>query len=368
MILQLEQFIEKVKELKQITKEMRASLDLASLKKQVEEYENKMQEANFWDDIDKAQEITQKCKNLKDKIEKFDSIESKLEDLEVLIQLSMEEEDESSSLEIKEELKNLDDDIKKMKIETLLCGDYDRNNAILNLHVGVGGNDAQDWTEMLFRMYKRWCERREYTIEILDFIPADEAGIKGVTLKVIGEYAYGYLKAEKGIHRLVRISPYNANGKRQTSFASVEVLPELNESQDIELKSDDLRIDTYRSGGAGGQHVNKTESAIRITHLPTGIVVQCQNERSQHTNKETAMKILKAKLVELKEREHKERIEDLAGELKDNGWGSQIRSYVFHPYNLVKDHRTGEETGNINVVMDGEIDNFINAYLASQEI
>ncbi len=316
--------------------------------------------------MEHAQEITQKCKGIKDKIEWYNSVTIKIEDLDTLIQLSVEEEDNSTCEEIKSEIKELKNNIDNMKIQTLLSGEYDRNNAILTLHVGVGGNDAQDWTEMLYRMYKRWCEARGFKIEVLDFIPADEAGIKGVTVKVIGEFAYGYLNAEKGIHRLVRISPYNANGKRQTSFASVEVLPELSESQDIEIRSEDLRIDTYRSGGAGGQHVNKTESAIRITHLPTGIVVQCQNERSQHTNKETAMKILKAKLVALKEREHKERIEDLTGELKDNGWGSQIRSYVFHPYNLVKDHRTGVETGNINAVMDGEIDEFIIGYLAQK--
>ncbi len=340
--------------------------DLAELKNQLSEYENKMQQSNFWNNMEQAQDITQKCKGIKDKIEWYNAITTKIEDIDTLIQLSLEEEDNSTCGEIKSEIKELKSNIDNMKIQTLLSGEYDRNNAILTLHVGVGGNDAQDWTEMLYRMYKRWCEARGFKVEVLDFIPADEAGIKGVTVKVIGEFAYGYLNAEKGIHRLVRISPYNANGKRQTSFASVEVLPELSESQDIEIRSDDLRIDTYRSGGAGGQHVNKTESAIRITHLPTGIVVQCQNERSQHTNKETAMKILKAKLVALKEREHKERIEDLTGELKDNGWGSQIRSYVFHPYNLVKDHRTGVETGNITAVMDGEIDEFIIGYLSQK--
>ena len=247
----------------------------------------------------------------------------------------------------------------------LLSGEYDKNNAILTLHVGVGGTDANDWTEMLLRMYTRWCEKRGFSVETLELIQGEEAGIKSVTLSVKGEFAYGYLKAEKGIHRLVRISPYNANGKRQTSFASVEVLPELTKNQDIEIKQDDLKIDTYRASGAGGQHVNKTESAVRITHIPTGIVVQCQNERSQISNRETAMNMLKSKLIELKERAHKEKIEDLTGELKDMGWGNQIRSYVFHPYNMVKDHRTGEETSNVQAVMDGEIDSFINSYLAS---
>ncbi len=322
-----------------------------------------MQEQNFWDDVNRAQEITQNAKAISDKIEKFDSVSEKVEDLEVLIQLSIEEEDESSYREIKKEFKELSDIVDKFKIEILLSGEYDKNNAIVALHTGVGGNDAQDWTEMLYRMYTRYCEKQGFKVEVLDYIPADEAGIKGVTLKISGEYAYGYLKAEKGVHRLVRISPYNSNGKRQTSFAGCEVLPELTESQDIEIRPEDLKIDTYRSGGAGGQHVNKTESAIRIMHIPTGIVVQCQNERSQHTNKEYAMKMLKAKLIDLKERAHKDKIEDLTGEVKDNSFGSQIRSYVFHPYNLVKDHRTSVETANINAVMDGELDEFITGYL-----
>lgn len=322
-----------------------------------------MQEPSFWNDTEKAQEITQAAKGIKDRLDRYESTVSRIEDLEILVQLSIEEEDETSYSEIKTELVELTEEIDRFKIEILLSGEYDKNNAIVTLHTGVGGNDAQDWTEMLYRMYTRWCEKKGFRIEILDYLPADEAGIKGVTLKVSGEFAYGYLKAEKGVHRLVRISPYNANGKRQTSFASCEVLPELTESQDIEIKSDDLRIDTYRSGGAGGQHVNKTESAIRITHIPTGIVVQCQSERSQHINKESAMKMLKGKLIDLKERAHKEKIEDLAGEVKDNGWGSQIRSYVFHPYNLVKDHRTLAEMGNVDAVMDGDIDLFVNEYL-----
>ena len=276
------------------------------------------------------------------------------------------EEDEDTINEVIKEIRSIEKEVENYRVELLLSGEYDRNNAILNLHAGVGGSDANDWTEMLLRMYTRWCDKKGYKVETLELLEGDEAGIKSVTLKVKGEFAYGYLKAEKGVHRLVRISPFNANGKRQTSFASVEVLPELTKDQDIDIRPEDLKIDTYRASGAGGQHVNKTESAIRITHLPTGIVVQCQNERSQFANKDTAMAMLKSKLIELKERAHKEKIEDLTGELKDMGWGSQIRSYVFHPYNMVKDHRTNEETSNLNAVMNGEIDQFIISYLKQE--
>ena len=325
-----------------------------------------MQQGDFWSDIEKAQEITVEAKNVKERIDKFNNLKNRADDVEILIEMSIDENDESTYGEIKSEIRDINSIVDKLKLEVLLNGEYDKNNAILSLHTGAGGNDAQDWTEMLYRMYCRWCEKQGYKIEVLDYIPDTEAGIKAVTIKVIGEHAYGYLKSEKGVHRLVRISPYNANGKRQTSFAACEVLPELTDAQDdIEINPDHLKIDTYKSGGAGGQHVNKTESAIRITHIPTGIVVQCQSERSQHTNKDMAMKMLKAKLIDLKEKAHKERIEDLSGDLKDIGWGSQIRSYVFHPYNLVKDHRTLEETANVNAVMDGEIDSFITSFLRS---
>ncbi|EJO5346247.1 peptide chain release factor 2 [Clostridium botulinum] len=362
MILEIQEIINNSYELKNTIKEIGESLDIEVLKNSISELQNKMQNPDFWNNVKEAQKITSEEKYLKDKLNKYNQLENTIEDIIGLCQM-LSEEDDDMKKEIFSEYKNIKEQIDKFKIETLLSGEYDRNNAIMTLHSGVGGTDAQDWTEMLFRMYTRWAEKEGFSVKIMDLLEAEDAGIKSVTLKLSGEFAYGYLKGEKGIHRLVRISPFNANGKRQTSFASIEVLPELTDDQEIEIKSEDLKIDTYRAGGAGGQHVNKTESAVRITHIPTGIVVQCQNERSQHTNKETAMKVLKSKLVELKERSHKEKIEDLTGELKDMGWGSQIRSYVFHPYNLVKDHRTGAETSNVDGVMNGDINMFISQYL-----
>ncbi|WP_291747415.1 peptide chain release factor 2 [Clostridium sp.] len=363
MLIKLEQELTKVSGLKEILKEMGASLDKESLEKRFKELELQMQEKGFWDDIKRAEEVTKESKSIKDKIERYEALVNRLDDVEVLAELA--EDDEETINEVITEIRDIEKLIEEYKIELLLSGEYDKNDAILNLHAGVGGSDANDWTLMLLRMYTRWCEKKGYKVETLDILEGDEAGIKSATLRVKGEFAYGYLKAEKGVHRLVRISPFNANGKRQTSFASIEVLPELTKDQDIDIRSDDLKIDTYRASGAGGQHVNKTESAIRITHIPTGIVVQCQSERSQFSNKDTAMSMLKSKLIELKERAHKEKIEDLTGELKDMGWGSQIRSYVFHPYNMVKDHRTNEETSNLNAVMNGEIDQFITTYLKS---
>ncbi|MBM6818760.1 MULTISPECIES: peptide chain release factor 2 [Clostridia] len=363
MLIKLEQELAKVSGLKETLKEMGASLDKESLEKRFQELELQMQEKGFWDDIKRAEDVTKESKSIKDKIDRYESLVNRLDDVEVLAELA--EDDEETVNEVITEIRDIEKLIEEYKIELLLSGEYDRNDAILNLHAGVGGSDANDWTLMLLRMYTRWCEKKGYRVETVDMLEGDEAGIKSATLRVKGEFAYGYLKAEKGVHRLVRISPFNANGKRQTSFASIEVLPELTKDQDIEIRSEDLKIDTYRASGAGGQHVNKTESAIRITHIPTGIVVQCQSERSQFSNKDTAMSMLKSKLIELKERAHKEKIEDLTGELKDMGWGSQIRSYVFHPYNMVKDHRTNEETSNLNAVMNGEIDQFITTYLKS---
>ncbi|MCR6514398.1 peptide chain release factor 2 [Clostridium sp. LY3-2] len=365
MRIELEKELSKLKGLKETIEEMGLHFDKDALEKQVQELDMKMQEPGFWEDIKYAEEVTKESKFLKSKIERFVTLENRASDIEVLSEM-IEEDDDESINEIIDEMKILEKEVESYRIEILLSGEYDKNDVILTLHAGVGGSDANDWTDMLLRMYTRWCEKSGYSVEILDLIQGDEAGIKSVTLRIKGDFAYGYLKAEKGIHRLVRISPFNANGKRQTSFASVEVLPELTKDQDIEIRPDDLRVDTYRASGAGGQHVNKTESAVRITHLPTGIVVQCQSERIQFSNRDSAMAMLKSKLIELKERAHKEKIEDLTGDLKDMGWGSQIRSYVFHPYTMVKDHRTLEETSNLNAVMDGEIDSFINAYLTSE--
>ncbi len=285
------------------------------------------------------------------------------EDVLVLIEMAEEENDPSYKDEVGESYEKISNDLENMKLETLLSGPYDKNNAIITLHAGAGGTEAHDWAEMLYRMYVRWAERRGFKVTELDFLAGDEAGIKSVSFGIEGLNAYGYAKSEKGIHRLVRISPFDAAGRRHTSFASCEVMPELDDDVQIDINPDDLKVDTYRSSGAGGQHINKTDSAIRITHIPTGIVVACQNERSQHKNRDIAMKMLMAKLVELKEQENKEKIDGIKGEQKDIAWGSQIRSYVFHPYNLVKDHRTSFETGNVYAVMDGDIDNFINEYL-----
>ncbi len=313
--------------------------------------------------MENSQKILQQTKSLKNKVEKFENFHAMYDDTLVLIEMANEEEDESYLDEIEDNVKNIRSTLENMTLETLLSGEFDKNNAILSIHAGAGGTEAQDWAEMLLRMFTRWAERRDFEVETLDFMPGDEAGVKSATILIKGENAYGYLKCEKGIHRLVRISPFDASGRRHTSFASADVMPELNDDIEININPDDLRVDTYRASGAGGQHVNKTSSAIRITHIPTNIVVACQNERSQHQNREMAMKMLYAKLLEIKERENKEKIDDIKGEQKDIGWGSQIRSYVFHPYNLVKDHRTGFEMGNIGAVMDGDLDGFINEYL-----
>ncbi|MDH8678615.1 peptide chain release factor 2 [Fusibacter bizertensis] len=359
----LEKVGKEVKKLKASIAELEVSLDLANVRYRVEEIEMDMTAPDFWNDNEAAQIKLKFQKMLKNKIEKYDQLFGKAEELEGLIEMALEDNDDSMEEEIDESYRELEVAYEKLLLETLLKGDYDANNAIFSIHAGSGGTDAQDWASMLLRMYKRWGEQHGYGVKVLDLQNDTEAGIKSVSLLFEGLNAYGFLKSEKGVHRIVRISPFDASGKRHTSFSSVDVMPELDDSVEIDINPVDLKIDTYRSSGSGGQHVNTTDSAVRITHIPTGVVVQCQNERSQIANRATAMKMLMGKLIELQEREHKDKIEDLAGDYSQITWGSQIRSYVFHPYNLVKDHRTGAEMGNIQAVMDGDIDIFIDAYL-----
>ncbi len=322
-----------------------------------------MEAPGFWDNPDYSNKRMKELKNLKDTVEQINHLGTQYEDIDMLIEMGNEEEDESMAEEIRGELDSFAEELETLRISTLLTGEYDKNDAILKLNAGAGGTESCDWCSMLYRMYTRWAERKGFSVEVLDYLDGDEAGIKSVTFQVNGENAYGYLKSEKGVHRLVRISPFNAQGKRQTSFVSLDVMPDIEEDLDIEINEEELRIDTYRSSGAGGQHINKTSSAIRITHLPTGIVVQCQNERSQFQNKDKAMQMLKAKLYLLRQEENAQKLSGIRGEVKEIGWGNQIRSYVFQPYTMVKDHRTSYETGNVDSVMDGELDGFINAYL-----
>ena len=322
-----------------------------------------MEAPGFWDDPDKSNLKMKELKNLKDTVGQYDKLATQYEDILTLIEMGYEENDESLVEEIRSELDEFITEFEELRLSTLLAGEYDKNDAILKLNAGAGGTESCDWCSMLYRMYTRWAERKGFTIEVLDYLDGDEAGIKSVTFQVNGINAYGYLKSEKGVHRLVRISPFNAQGKRQTSFVSLDVMPDIEEDLDVEIDEKDLRIDTYRSSGAGGQHINKTSSAIRITHIPTGTVVQCQNERSQFQNKDKAMQMLKAKLYLLKQEANVEKLSDIRGEVKEIGWGNQIRSYVMQPYTMVKDHRTDVETGNVDAVMDGSLDLFINGYL-----
>ena len=322
-----------------------------------------MEAPGYWDQVEQSQAGMRELNTLKEEKQKFEDLQGQYEDIETLLEMGYEEDDPSLIPEIQSELDEFVEKFETMRIKTLLSGEYDRSNAILKLNAGAGGTESCDWAGMLYRMYTRWAERKGFTVEVLDYLEGDEAGIKSVTVEIAGENAFGYMKSEKGIHRLVRISPFNAAGKRQTSFASCDVMPDIEEDLDIEINEDDLRIDTYRSSGAGGQHINKTSSAIRITHLPTGIVVQCQNERSQHQNKDKAMQMLKAKLYLLEQQKQAEKLSGIRGEVSDIAWGNQIRSYVMQPYTLVKDHRTGAEVSNVDAVMDGKIDPFINAYL-----
>lgn len=344
-------------------KELGASLNLDAKKERIAELSRYMEAPDFWDDPERSQKMTKELKSLEDTVKSYTTLSTQYDDISELIEMGYEENDPEVIPVIQESLDEFTTNLEALRLSTLLNGEYDKNNAIIRLNAGAGGTEACDWSGMLYRMYTRYADRNGFSVEVLDMLDGDEAGIKSVTFQVNGENAYGYLKSEKGVHRLVRISPFNAAGKRQTSFVSCDVMPEIEEDLDVEINDDDLRIDTYRSSGAGGQHINKTSSAIRITHIPTGIVVTCQNERSQFQNKDKAMQMLKAKLYMLKQQENEEKISGIRGEVKDIAWGNQIRSYVLQPYTMVKDHRTGASSGNAGAVLDGDIDLFISAYL-----
>ena len=344
-------------------KEMYEACGIEKISKELEALEEQTTADGFWNDTENSKVVLKQISTIKGKIARYNDLAEKFDDTQTILEIAIEGDDESLYPDAKESFDSLSSAYESLKLETLLSGEYDANNAILTLHAGAGGTEAQDWALMLYRMFVRWAERHNFKVKTLDMLDGDEAGIKSAVISIEGVNAYGFLKSESGVHRLVRVSPFDSSGRRHTSFASLEVMPEIDDDTEIEISDDDLKVDTYRSSGAGGQHVNKTESAIRITHIPTGIIVACQNERSQHQNREMAMKMLKSKLLEIKEREHLEKIEDIKGVQKEIAWGSQIRSYVFMPYTLAKDHRTGFEMGNIDAVMDGDIDGFINAYL-----
>ena len=348
---------------KEPLEELGQSLDLENKNRRIAEMERQMEEPSFWDDAEKSAKFMKDLNSLKSSVQKYDSLNSQFDDIEAIIEMGAEEDDEELAAEAREMLESFKTELENMRTSLLLSGEYDANNATVALSAGTGGTEAMDFNELLYRMYTRWCEKHGFTVKLLDYQEGDEAGIKGVTFSVEGENAYGLLKSEAGVHRLVRISPFNAQGKRQTSFCSCDVMPELDDNIEIDIDPSDLRIDTYRSSGAGGQHINKTSSAVRITHIPTGIVCACQEERSQFQNKDKAMAMLKAKLYMLKQQAHAEKLSDIRGDIKEIAWGSQIRNYVLQPYTMVKDVRTGEETGNAQAVLDGDIDIFINAYL-----
>ena len=348
--------------------ELKESLDIAGTIEEIKKLEDESAQDGFWDDMENSQKVLQRTKQLKDKVEKYEKLVTDWEDAIVLCDLANEENDESMLGEVKAAVEAVEAETEKMTLETLLSGNYDKNNAIITLHAGAGGTEAQDWCEMLLRMYQMYAQKAGYSVSTIDLLPGDDAGVKSATIMISGLNAYGYLKAEKGVHRLVRISPFDSSGRRHTSFASIEVMPEITDDVEINIRTEDIKVDTYRASGAGGQHINKTDSAVRITHIPTGVVVACQTQRSQHQNREYAMRMLKSKLAEIAEQQQKEKIEDIKGVQKEIAWGSQIRSYVFHPYNLVKDHRTGFEAGNIQAVMDGGLEGFINAYLKAASL
>jgi len=340
--------------------------DIAGKEAKIAELEYKMSEPSFWDDPEKAQLTMQELTAVKDSVVKYNSLNAQYEDMSILWEMGTEDKDESVYDDVNAAITSIKQQIEELELELMLSGEYDGSNAILTLHAGAGGTEAQDWTQMLLRMYVRWAERKNFKVETMDLLPGDEAGVKSATIMISGHNAYGYLKAEKGVHRLVRISPFDANARRHTSFSACDVMPEIDDNVEIDINPADLRVDTYRASGAGGQHINKTDSAVRMTHLPTGIVAQCQNQRSQIQNREQCMKLLRAKLFELEQKKQAEAKAEIAGDYQAIEWGSQIRSYVFHPYNMVKDHRTNAETGNTQAVMDGEIDQFIEAYLKSK--
>jgi peptide chain release factor 2 len=363
LIIQLEEAKYKLVNMRADIEELASSLRIEQLEHEIAEDEKITTEPNFWNNAENSSRILQKIKQKKDKVARFYTLKNRLEDAITLAEMGIEENDESVIAEVESELREIAAEEERQRIEVLLSGEYDRNNAIVSFHPGAGGTEAQDWALMLYRLYTRWGERHGFNVKLVDWLDGEEAGIKSATIMVQGTNAYGYLKSEAGVHRLVRVSPFDSSGRRHTSFASVEVMPEFEDDDEIEIRDEDIEITAHRSSGAGGQHINKTDSAIRITHIPTGIVVGCQTERSQLQNKETALRMLKSKLMEIKERENLARIEDIKGVKTNIEWGSQIRSYVFMPYTLVKDNRTGYEDGNIQAVMDGEIDGFINAYL-----
>ena len=365
-MLQFEELKRELEEQEAALQDLGQALGLEKLREEVEMLEHKSAEPGFWDNMEQAQKITQRMAALKGKDEAYQKLQSRAGDCMALIEMGDEAEDLSLVDEAKEEIESIKNEIASMKLSTLLTGEYDKNNAILTFHDGSGGTEAQDWAEMLFRMYNRWAERHGFKVTTLDYLDGDEAGLKSASIMVEGENAYGYLKSEAGVHRLVRVSPFDAAGRRHTSFSSLEVMPEMELDNTVEIPPEDIKMEVYRASGAGGQKVNKTSSAVRLIHIPTGITVSCQVERSQFQNREVAMKMLVAKLMEIKERENLEKISDIKGEQKEITWGSQIRSYVFMPYTMVKDHRTGYETGNVNAVMDGDLDGFINAYLTAQ--
>ncbi|MDU2063546.1 MAG: peptide chain release factor 2 [Sporomusaceae bacterium] len=346
--------------------EIRVSLDVSAKELEIQRLEQEMMAPGFWDDPDSAQKVSQQVTILKDTVGEYTKLQEQLADTEILWQLGTEEQDESVYADVERSLQEINAQMEHLELTLMLSGEYDKNNAIVTLHAGAGGTEAQDWASMLLRMYGRWAEKNGFRIETMDFLAGDEAGVKSATLMIQGVNAYGYLKAEKGVHRLVRISPFDASARRHTSFAALDVMPEIDDSVEIDINPVDLRVDTYRASGAGGQHINKTDSAVRMTHIPTGVVVQCQSERSQIQNREQCMRLLRARLFELEQQKQQELKNEIGGEYQAIEWGSQIRSYVFHPYNLVKDHRTGAETGNVQSVMDGEINAFIEAYLKKQ--